>query len=241
MTTYKELITKLQILPRAIVPIAVYPSREGSYGTSRYYATAQNEAQVHSILEYLPLLDKWKRIAISSRENEELRRLSADICRNIGTNYGKVKAIHDWVFSNIDYMRTSSLITPDTLIKTRAGDCKSFTVLISTLLGIQGIPSWFKLVQMSGVEPRHIYNYVLTSWYPVDGTGYFCFSEVKRVIGYLLFEVDKTSSTPPRPLPSPVEAEEVPPAIAVEELGEILPLVGIGVLIALGLRKTKEV
>ena len=156
--TYKELITKLQMLPRVVVPVAVYPSKEGSYGTSRYYATARNEALLRSILEYLPSLDKWKKIAISSRKNEELRRLSTDICRNIGTNYGKVKAIHDWVFSNIDYMRTSYLIPPDTLIKTRAGDCKSFTVLISTLLGIQGIPSWFKLVQMSGAEARHIYN-----------------------------------------------------------------------------------
>ena len=60
---------------------------------------------------------------------------------------------------------------PSRLIDTKRGDCKSFTVLISTLLGIQGIPTWFKLVVAGSDIPNHIYNFAKTSWYPVDGTG----------------------------------------------------------------------
>lgn len=235
--TYKEIITALQILPPVAVPIEVYPEREGTYGGSRYYSTAQDEAKIQSLTGYLALLNKWKGIALSSRGNADLQRLSNDICNGLGTSYRKTQAIHRWVFYNINYTQTSSLIPPDELVKRRAGDCKSFSVLIATLLGIQGIPSWFKLVQLKGMEARHIYNFTYTSWFAVDGTGYFCFSEVKRVIGYMLFEVDKTVSLPPKPLPSPVEADEAPPVIWVEELAEIVPILGIAGLIFLMMSK----
>lgn len=238
--TYKEIITRLQILPEIAIPIAVeiYPEIESTYAGSRFYCTAQTQAEVNIFIShYLAVVNSWKNIAINSRESSYLKSLSNDITKDIVTSYGKTKAIHDWVFYNISYKETSSLIPPETLAKTRAGDCKSFTVLIATLLGIQGIPCWFKLVQFSDISVRHIYNYVLTSWQPVDGTGYFCFEEVKRVIGYMLFEVDKTYDSPPRPLPSPVGTEEAPPPLGIETFGGISPLLIGGLILALGSKK----
>ena len=238
--TYKELITKLQMLPRVIVPVAVYPSKWGTYAGSRYYAIAQDEEKLASLVSVYPLLcSQLKDLVIEGRLSQDVQKLSNDICKGIVTPYGKAKAIHDWVFTHIDYTPTTYPVPPAKLIKTRAGDCKSYTALIAALLGIQKIPCWFKLVQLSDKYCRHIYNYALvnSTWYPVDGTGYFCFREVKRVIGYLLFEVDKTTSTPPQPLPSPVGAEEVPPIIAFEELEEAFPLVCLAGLVLLGLKK----
>lgn len=236
--TYKELITRLQMLPEVAIPIAVevYPEIESTYGGSRYYCTAQTQAEVNIFIShYLAVVNSWRNIAIAGRESSYLKKLSDDITKDKVTSYGKAKAIHDWVFYNISYKETSSLVPPEELAKTRAGDCKSFTVLITTLLGIQNIPCWFKLVQFSDINVRHIYNYVLTSWQPVDGTGYFCFEEVKRVIGYMLFEVDKVDTSPPRPLPSPVGAEEVPPPLEVGTFGGISPLlIGGLTLIILG-------
>jgi len=239
--SYKELITKLQILPPIPVPVAVYPTKEGTYAGSRYYSAAQTQLQVNELVRYLSTLSEWRSIVLQSRADTYLQKLSNDICQGLNTNYQKTKAIHRWVFDHINYMQTSSLIPPKKLVETRAGDCKSFTTLISTLLGIQAIPSWFKLVQLYDISPRHIYTFALNSWTPVDGTGYFCFSEVQRVIGYLLFEVDKTTTSPPQPPPSPIGAEEYPPVLTIEEIAGLLPLIGIGALVALGIKEIREV
>jgi len=233
MADYKDLITKLQLATPIAVPVAVYPEREGKYEGSDYYCAASSEVKIRFLIEYLPVLADWKRIVIQSRQNYKLRDLSYRICQGKLTKYDKIKAVHDWVYFNIDYQQTATLVPPDRLVSERRGDCKSFTVLISTLLGIQEIPTWFKLVQLYDDIPRHIYNFAAGTWYPVDGTGYFAFEEVKRVIGYMLFEVDSTITSPPRPAPSSVSAEEYPPPVILETIGEFSPIIALGLLLAI--------
>lgn len=208
--TYKELITRLQTLPPIPVPVKIYPSRTGEYRGSRWYSTGQDEAGVIEFSKYLSILNNWKNVVLEGRTRKDLNDLAIEITKNSTGLTDKTKAIHRWVFNNINYLKTPILIPPWDLIRIRIGDCKSFSVLTATLLGIVGVRCWFKLVQMKGYEARHIYDYAEMSWFPIDGTGAYPFQEVQRVTGYMLFEIDRTSSWPPMPLPSPVEAEEVP-------------------------------
>lgn len=220
MNGYKALITHLQELPRLIVPVKIYPYREGEYQGSGYYATANDEASVDALTHYLPHLSSWKNLVFEARERSDIKNLAEEITSPCQYNMDKISAIHRWVFRNIGYKTTREIISPWKLIETRQGDCKSLTCLISALLGVLNISSWFKLVQLKGYEARHIYSYVKASWYPVDGTGLYCFEEIKRVTGYILFEIDRTYDMPPAALPSPGEAEVVPPPLLATLEGE---------------------
>jgi len=223
MNGYKALITHLQELPRLIVPVKIYPYKEGEYQGNRYYVTANDEASVDALTRYLPYLSSWRNLVFEARKRSDIKDLAEEITSPCLYSMDKISAIHRWVFTNIEYKTTTKIIPPWELIKTRQGDCKSFTCLISAFLGVLNISSWFKLVQLKGYEARHIYNYVKLSWHPVDGTGLYCFEEIKRVTGYILFEIDRTYDMPPTALPSPEEAEVVPPPIFIQE-GDIMSI-----------------
>ena len=225
--TYKELITHLQILEPVPSLVAVYPEKQGNYRGSDYYCVADSSDKLNVLLSYLSIMNDWKMLIFEERKNPELIHLSNEICKNAYTKESKIRKIHSWVFNNIEYFRTPYLVPPSRLIDTKRGDCKSFTVLISTLLGIQGIPSWFKLVIAGSDVPNHIYSYAKTSWYPVDGTGYFPFDEISGIQGYLLFEVDDTPDFPPRPVPQGAPDVAPPPidiTVGVEGAEYMLPL-----------------
>ena len=137
------------------------------------------------------------------RKDASVVAVSEQITGKLTTNYDKAKAIHNWVHTNIEYKRNPLVIPPWTLIeKGGGGDCKSFAVLTASLLGIAGIPCWLKLIKINGLEILHIYDIAKISWDAVDSVGARAFSEASPISGYILYEIDKTTDWPPKPLPS---------------------------------------
>jgi len=224
----KEFITQLQLAPEIppVIPVAPYPEAEGTYKGSRYYITATTPLVVDDFLKnYLSFMAQAKEITYLGRERTEISLLALYITQNKKSDYDKAKAILDWVYKNIKYERTNDFVMPWELIKPGInGDCKSFTTLIASLLGVVKIPCWFKLVKIDGYETLHVYNLASLSWEAVDGVGGYFSREVKPVSGYILFEMDKTINWPPKPLPS--EAGIYLPEIP-EKLKQILPLIGV--------------
>lgn len=246
--TYKELITRLQILPAPLVKVKIYPEITGKDNGSRYYLTGIDGETLVGLGAFIQngFLREAKRLALEGRGKKNLQDLAKKITEGKPTLYDKVEAMHHWIFKNVEYQRTSYIVPPWKLIEPEtSGDCKSFACLISSLLGITGVPSWFKLVSFKDTfTPRHIYNNALISWQPVDGTGAYCFSEVKGVTGYILYEVDRTESFPPK---TPLTEEAVPwipPQL--EYMKKFLPLLALGgaaslgLILSIGLYKRRE-
>lgn len=202
---YKQFITQLQEAPEIppVIPAVPYPSKEGTYKGSKYYITATTENTVDEFLRvYLSFLATCKEIALEGRNNKAIQELALKITQGKTSTYDKAKAIHSWVYKNITYQKKPKIVPPWDLIKPEiSGDCKSFAVLIASLLGVINIPCWFKLVEIPGYTALHIYNIANLSWEVIDGTGAYPFREVKPVSGYVLFEVDRIIAIPPQPLP----------------------------------------
>ena len=205
MASYKELITRLQKAPEIppVVPLAPYPTEQGVYKGSSYYITATTLKTLNDFLtNYLGFLATCKEIIYEGRQNSQVISLANEIIKGQKTNYDKAKVIHSWVYKNVNYQTTPNLIPPWKLIQPDVnGDCKSFAVLIASLLGIADIPCWLKLVEIPSFSALHIYNFVSLKWEVIDGTGAYVFKEVKPVSGYVLFEIDKTLSFPPEAMP----------------------------------------
>lgn len=221
----KEFITKLQEAPKPpiVVPIVPYPEQEGSYRGSRYYTTAISQTIIDSFLkDYLSFLDQSKDVALMGRNNSQVRDLALSITKDKIGAYDKAKAIHEWVNKNVDYKRTPYIVPPWDLIKPEvSGDCKGFAALVASLLGVVNIPCWLKLVKIGSTLDLHVYNLANLTWGVVDGVGSYFLREVKPVSGYIVYEIDRTTIWPPRPLPSGAGIY-IP-----EELKKALPVIGI--------------
>jgi len=231
----KDFITKLQEapIPPVVVPAVPYPEEEGSYGESRYYSTATSQAIIDDLLkDFLSFLGQSKEAALMGRDNGQVRDLAVSIIKDTTSPYDRAKAIHEWVYENVEYRRTPYIIPPWELIRPEvSGDCKSFAVLVASLLGVANIPCWFKLAKIGGVVDLHIYDLASLTWAIADAVGAYFGREVNPVAGYVIYEIDRTSSWPPRPLPSG-SGIYIP-----EKLKEAVPYLAIGggVLVAVAL------
>ncbi len=234
----KEFLERLREKPKVIPAVSLvaaeaYPFEEGVHKGSRYYTTAISPIIIDSFLkDYLDFMHQSKELILLGRERLELGILALYITGKAVTNEEKAKAIHNWVYKYVNYQRMPEIIPPWELIKPGVnGDCKSFAVLIASLLGILNIPSWLKLVKVDGLNTLHIYSIARLTWEVVDGVASKMGFEIKPISGYLLFEIDKTPDWPPKPLPS--EAGAVFPDIP-EKLKEYFPVFAIG-LASLGI------
>lgn len=220
----KEFITKLQEAPKPpiVVPIVPYPEEEGVYQGSRYYTTAISQSIIDSFLkDYLSFLDESKDVVLTGRKNSQIQNLALSITEGKVSSYDKAKAIHEWVNKNVDYKRTPYIIPPWELIKPEvSGDCKGFATLVASLLGATDIPCWLKLVRIGGTVNLHVYDLASLTWGVVDAVGSWFGREVKPVSGYIVYEIDRTGTWPPRPLPSGAGIY-IP-----EELKKALPWIG---------------
>ena len=232
----KEFLARLREKPKVMPALAVaeaYPFEEGVYKGSKYYTTAVSLVIIDSFLkDYLSFMHQCKEMILLGRDRLELGILALYITGKAVTTEEKAEAIHNWVYRYVSYQRMPEIIPPWELIKPGVnGDCKSFAVLIASLLGILNIPSWLKLVKVDGLNTLHIYNIARLSWEVVDGVASKMGFEIKPISGYLVFEIDKTPDWPPKPLPSEAGAEfpDIP-----EKLKEYFPVVAIG-LASLGI------
>lgn len=201
----KAFVTELQALPPVppVIPAIPYPTKQGTYNGCKWYATGLDAIEIDRLVnDFLLFLLECKAMIMMGKENEEIQDIAINITEGSSTNYDRVKAIHNWVYENIEYKREPIIVPPWELIKLNvAGDCKSFTTLTGSLLGAVGIPSFVKLVKVNGLDILHIYNLANLSWEAVDGTGELFPNEVKPVSAYILFQIDEPIDFPPKPLP----------------------------------------
>ena len=81
--------------------------------------------------------------------------------------------IHDWVYRNIDKVRTISIPVSTEVLKTRKGDCNEHAVVFTALARAAGVPSRIVLglVYGDGFLYYHSWSEVLTDrWIAIDPT-----------------------------------------------------------------------
>lgn len=123
---------------------------------------------------------------------EEIRALSADITKDCGSDYEKLRAIHDWVAGNIyydlDYLnnkKASSNESSKSVLENRLAACGGYSNLTKDLLAAAGIPckviygyalgiseeDWGD-VNLRRLKPNHAWNeaYVDGRWIILDTT-----------------------------------------------------------------------
>ena len=106
-------------------------------------------------------------------------RLSAFACREFGDlpkGHGRVTAICNWLYDNIDYQRGSSneQTTADESLILRAGVCRDFAHLGIAFCRALNIPARFVSCYAYGLEPRDFHAvfeaYLGGRWWLFDGT-----------------------------------------------------------------------
>jgi hypothetical protein len=102
----------------------------------------------------------------------EVKRLAGEIVKDATTDWGKVKAIYDWVRANVRYKFDEELKGALTALRAGHGDCEELTSLFIALCRANGIPA------RSVWIPGHCYPefYLQTSdgpgrWFPCQAAG----------------------------------------------------------------------
>lgn len=108
------------------------------------------------------------------RNNPVIKNLAYGITQGETTRQGKLTRIINWVRGNIRYQREPAkldiIVPPARLVNLRTGDCEDISLIISTLSGIVGIPTKWKVISQDGRKWTHIYPLVPFNGYyrPVD-------------------------------------------------------------------------
>lgn len=133
----------------------------------------------------------WKAI-----NNPVIISLAHRITAGARTNMEKVERIANWVKANIRYQKEPKkldiFVPPERLINIKAGDCEDFSVLLSSLAGVVGIPSKWKVISQNGKVWSHIYPLLKVdgSYKPVDLTIPLpLFEEFKPYVKYRIYNV----------------------------------------------------
>nr|MCU0982344.1 transglutaminase-like domain-containing protein [Pirellulaceae bacterium] len=102
----------------------------------------------------------------------EIKRLAGEIAQDAPTDWGKVKAIYDWVRANVRYEFDEELRGALTALRAGHGDCEELTSLFIALCRANGVPA------RSVWIPGHCYPefYLQTPdgrgrWFPCQAAG----------------------------------------------------------------------
>ena len=108
----------------------------------------------------------------------------------------KAERIANWVKNNIRYQREPPkldiALPPLRLINLGVGDCEDFSMLISSLAGVVGIPSKWKVISQNGKVWSHIYPLLRINgaYKPVDLTVPLpLFGEVRNYVQSRIYDV----------------------------------------------------
>ena len=104
---------------------------------------ALNEAALNYVKEIYT--DKYPEMSLrflygTDQDKKELKTLADKITKGITKDKDKLEAIIDWTNANLDYYIYASAYPMDTF-HTRKGNCMSYSLFISQLLRLEGIPS----------------------------------------------------------------------------------------------------
>ena len=114
---------------------------------------------------------------VSYDEKSELVRISQELCAEITDDADKVRAIRDWIKSNVNYDYVLALTVPsgylpelDNVISKKMGICFDYASLAAAMLRVQGVPT--KLVIGYADSSYHSWNevYVNGQWMRLDIT-----------------------------------------------------------------------
>lgn len=90
-----------------------------------------------------------------------IKNLALRITQGETTRQGKVMRIANWIRNNIRYQREPPkfdiTLSPTRLLNLGVGDCEDITLLTSTLCGVLGISTKWKVVSQDGLRWTHIY------------------------------------------------------------------------------------
>lgn len=110
----------------------------------------------------------------TDKSNYVIKNLAYAITRGEQTKKGKIARIVNWMKNNIRYQREPGkvdvTVPPSRLVNLKVGDCEDITLMISTLAGILGISTKWKVISEDGDMWSHIYPLVQMNgkYTPVD-------------------------------------------------------------------------
>ena len=101
-----------------------------------------------------------------------------NLCNGYDEDKDLCQFVFNWVDANVDYKVDPSgeqwIKTPARLISDGVGDCKSFTILICSVLTAFGIENKFRFVAYKGKDFQHVYPVAVIDGeeYPMDVVAY---------------------------------------------------------------------
>ena len=110
----------------------------------------------------------------NEKSNPIIKNLAYAIANGEQTKEGKVTRIISWIKNNIRYQREPAkvdvIVPPTRLTNLKVGDCEDITLFLSTLSGILGVSSKWKVISQDGNTWTHIYPLVQMNgrYSPVD-------------------------------------------------------------------------
>ncbi|MBI5641751.1 MAG: transglutaminase domain-containing protein [Nitrospirae bacterium] len=126
-------------------------------------------------------------------DDPETVALAGKIVRKESDPLRAARLIHDWVFANIEKVRTVSMPVSTEVLKTRKGDCNEHASLFTALARAAGVPSRIALGLVYGDGSMHYHAWpeiFAGEWIAVDPTlGQFPAdaSHIRLIIG----DIDK--------------------------------------------------
>ncbi|HOK62879.1 MAG TPA: transglutaminase-like domain-containing protein [Soehngenia sp.] len=179
------------------------------YGNNKYYYSIGNDVEYlpiqfgkgtyevkllrniegnrYSVVDkkYLNISEEPQDVYLSSSQpvlwenNEELLALAKDIIKDKNTDEEKVKAVYDYIVSNIKYDKLKIKNLPDdyvpnlnTIIKDKKGICYDYSALFAGILRSEGIPCKLVKGYKNDLKNYHAWNevYLDGKWQIVDTT-----------------------------------------------------------------------
>ncbi|WP_379158716.1 transglutaminase family protein [Paenibacillus sp. sgz5001063] len=168
-------------------PTETFPLQQGngSYKISVLENTTGNKYKVLSSETVDLRLDNVNTVYLSSVQNvkwsssDKSVLKAAQLTQGLTTDEQKVKAIYNFIVSNVkyDYTLASTVTTDyipnnDNTLLTKKGICYDYASLFATMLRSQGIPAKLVMGNTSYVTSYHAWNEVLLNgkWVTVDTT-----------------------------------------------------------------------
>lgn len=160
----------------AILTQAARPAPDQQRGRDRVSVLCAISDGVAGVKE---TLDRMIRMARAASLTDSVRIAAEDITRYVnGKDYaGQVRAVQEWVKSNIRYLRdhatAETLIDPVLLLQSRAGDCDDHAMLVAALLTTIGFKCRFIAI---GADDPNVFDHVYTEvrlgagWISVETT-----------------------------------------------------------------------
>jgi len=144
-------------------------------GTEKHWASYEELEELnHPLLECKkPILypsDAWINYKFSN--HPKLKEITIELTKDKESDWEKIKALQDYVSTNITYIETERITPMETLLRTMEGDCSEMSHMFSSMASMLGYETYIVAAKNTGTNNYHAYSIVKFKgyWFSVETT-----------------------------------------------------------------------